>query len=59
MLAYIRGAKTTTGLRVKATLLEGEYLTSRNVTKRGLADLALRPHSVCPDWNYTFEPRCL
>lgn len=59
MLAYIRGTKTTTGLRVKAALLEGEYLTSRKVTKKELAELALRPHSVCPDWNYTFEPRCL
>jgi hypothetical protein len=59
MLAYIRGTRTATGLTVKAQLLEGEYLTSRKVTKGVLAELALRPHSVCPDWNYSIEPRLL
>ena len=57
MLAYIRGTRTATGLTVKAQLLEGQYLTSRKVTKRELGELALRPHSVCPDWNYSIEPR--
>jgi hypothetical protein len=57
MLAYIRGTRTTTGLTVKAHLLEGEYLTSRKVTKQELDGLALLPHPVCPDWNYSIEPR--
>ena len=57
MLAYIRGTKTESGLSVKAYQLEGEYLTSRKVTKGELDELALRPHSVCPDWNYTLQPR--
>src|SRR5205823_1121986 len=59
MLAFIRGTSTTTGLRVKASLLEGDYPTWRKVTKRELAELALRPHRVCPDWNYSIEPRPL
>ena len=59
MLAYIRGTSTVSGLSVKACLLEGEYLTSRTVTRRELDELSVRPHSVCPDWNYTLEPRRL
>ena len=57
MLAYIRGTKTVSGLSVRAYLLEGDYLTSREITKRELDALSLRPHSLCPDWNYTLEPR--
>ena len=57
MLAYIRGTKTVSGLSVMAFLLEGDYLTSRTVTKRELEGLSLRPHRVCPNWNYTLEPR--
>ena len=56
MLAYIRGTRTTAGLSVRAYRLEGEYLTARKVSTSELEELSLRPHSVCPDWNYTIEP---
>lgn len=57
MLAYIRGTTTKAGLSVKAQLLEGEYVTARKVSTKELEALSLRPHSVCPSWNYTIEPR--
>ena len=57
MLAYIRGTKTKAGLSVKASRLQGEYLTSRKVSAKELEGLSLRPHPICPDWNYTVEPR--
>ena len=56
MLAYIRGTKSASGLSVMASLLEGEYLTAPKIAKRDLDGLSLRPHTVCPDWNYTLEP---
>jgi hypothetical protein len=59
MLGYIRGTRTAAGLSVKAYLLKGEYLTAQKVTQRELDKLRLHPHSVCPDWNYTLEPRVL
>jgi hypothetical protein len=42
---------------VKAYRLEGEYLTSRKVSAKELQALSLRPHPICPNWNYTIEPR--
>jgi hypothetical protein len=59
MLGYIRGTTSSGGLVVNATLLEGEYLTSRTVTKKELDRLQLHPHTVCPNWNYTIEPTTL
>ena len=57
MLAYIRGTTTTTGLTVKAFLLEGVYETGQRVSDAEMKRLNLERHTVCPDWNYTFRPR--
>jgi hypothetical protein len=59
MLGDIRGTTSSGGLVVNTTLLEGEYLTSRTVTKKELDRLQLHPHTVCPNWNYTIEPTTL
>src|SRR5262249_11693132 len=56
MLAYIRGTTTTTGLTVKAYLDEGIYPKGQKVTRDQLRGLNARPHSVCPNWNYTIRP---
>ena len=59
MLAYIRGTSTTTGLTVKASLLDGNYYTSRKITKAEMDELSLHVHAVCPNWNYTIDPRLI
>jgi hypothetical protein len=56
MLGYIRGTTTTTGLNVKALLDEGFYRKGQKVTWQDVDKVNLKPHSVCPDWNYTISP---
>jgi DDE family transposase len=57
VLGYIRGTRTTTGLTVEAILLEGEYKKAQKVSRKGLQELNLERHTVCPDRNYTIRPR--
>ncbi len=57
MLAYIRGTETTTGLTVKASLLEGVYEKGQRVSDAEMKKLNLERHGVCPKWNYTIRPR--
>jgi hypothetical protein len=57
MLAYIRGTTTNTGLTVEAFLKEGAFPQGQKVSKTEMERLALKPHSTCPNWNYTMTPR--
>lgn len=57
MLAAIRGTVTTTGLQVKAFLVESVYQKGIQVTKTTMETLSIEMHSVCPRWNYTIKPR--
>ncbi len=57
MLGYIRGTSTATGLKVEAFLQEKIYKDGQSVSKEKMDGLNLRPHSVCPKWNYTISPR--
>lgn len=57
MLGYIRGTRTRTGLRVKAFIKKGIYKKGQKVTKGQFEEINLRPHLVCPEWNYTISPR--
>jgi Rhodopirellula transposase DDE domain len=57
MMAYIRGTKTTTGLRVQARLNEKKYKTKVKVSDEQMKGLNLQRHKVCPKWNYTIKPR--
>ena len=57
MLAYIRGTKTTTGLTVKASLVEGVYEKGLGVSDAEMKTLNLERHETCPNWNYTLRPR--
>lgn len=59
MLACIRGAKTATGLQVKATLIEDVYEKGIRLAKTALDTLCIEMHAVCPRWNYTIKPRLL
>jgi hypothetical protein len=53
---FIRNTTTQTGLRVTATTLEGDYPTGVKIAKREMEQLSIRPHNVCPQWNYTIRP---
>jgi Rhodopirellula transposase DDE domain len=57
LLAYVRGTKTETGLRVEARLNRGRYRTKIKVSDQEMRGLNLRRHRTCPQWNYTIKPR--
>ena len=57
LLAYLRGTTTTAGLVVRAERLDGVYPTGQRIPNREMKTLRLRPHDVCPAWNYTISPR--
>jgi hypothetical protein len=56
MLNYIRTTTTASGLRVKATLLKGDYLTGKKLSDTEMNAVNLRLHRVLPVWNYTISP---
>lgn len=57
MLGYIRGTSTSTGLTVKAVLLDNLYKKGQRVLRKDFEQLRLETHITCPDWNYTISPR--
>jgi hypothetical protein len=57
MLGYIRGTTTSTGLTVRASLDEGIYKRGLKVSRADMKLLNVKPHEVCPQWNYTISPR--
>jgi hypothetical protein len=59
MLGYIRGTTTSTGLTVRASLDEGVYKKGLKVSRADMELLNVKPHEVCPQWNYTISPRNL
>ena len=56
MLGYIRGTTTTTGLKVKAELLDRTYQTRIKVSDKEMAALNLTRRPICPQWNYVIRP---
>jgi Rhodopirellula transposase DDE domain len=56
-LAYVRGTKTETGLRVEARLNRRRYRTKIKVPDHEMQAVELRRHRTCPQWNYTIKPR--
>ena len=53
MLNFIRTTKTETGLRVRATLMKGNYPEGLKPTAADMKKLPIQPHEVLPNWNYT------
>jgi len=52
MLGYIQGTTTTTGLKVKAELVDRTYQTGLKVSDAEMAALNLTRRPICPQWNY-------
>lgn len=49
--------KTTTGLRVQATIFDKVYEKGLSVTDAAMKLLMIQKHDTCPNWNYTIRPR--
>jgi hypothetical protein len=59
VLDAIRHTSTTTGLRVRAQVLLGNYPVGCAVTDQEMATLEVEKHKICPPWNYTIKPRLM
>jgi hypothetical protein len=59
VLDAIRHTTTTTGLRVRAQVLPGNYPVGCAVTDQEMATLQVEKHKTCPPWNYTIKPRLM
>lgn len=54
---YISETTTHTGLKVRTHLVTTPYQSGVKVPDAVMAALNIRPHEVCPQWNYTIFPR--
>lgn len=57
LLNYIRGTTTTTGLTVKAFLLDRLFRKGRTVSQYDRDAICLERRSICPTWNYLIHPQ--
>lgn len=57
MLAFLRGTRTRTGLRVTARLDRRRYQKQIKVPDYEMKQLNLRRTRKCPQWNYTIKPQ--
>ena len=56
LLNYIRSTATTTGLRVRAHLVERRYEAGVKITDAEMRRLPVTKHDSLPRWNYTVAP---
>jgi hypothetical protein len=59
MLNYIQGTSTSTGLKVKAFLIDRLFQKGRQVSDETRKAIRLERRSVCPIWNYIIRPHFL
>ena len=57
ILNRIRTTKTSTGLRVKAYLIQKKYVKGVKISNKQMKELVLEKHETLPKWNYTLKPR--
>ena len=57
IIELISHTTTKKGLRVTATLDEGDYRKGIEISDKELETLNLKPHEFHPKWNYTIHPR--
>jgi len=56
LVAVIRATTTSTGLRVNATMLQGNFPKGLRVSEEEWATIRLHRHATCPNWNYAIKP---
>lgn len=59
MLNFIQGTTTSTGLSVKAFLVDHLFEKGRKVSDTARQAICLERRSVCPIWNYIIRPQPL
>jgi len=57
IVSLIASTRTTTGLRVRSEIDQGEYPKGVTITAEQMATLNIEPHTFHGDWNYTIHPR--
>jgi hypothetical protein len=57
VLGYINGTSLSSGFRVRASLLRGQFEKGKTVSKTEMERLNLEAGEICPQWNYTLRPR--
>ena len=56
VLKFIRSTKTSTGLKVRATLVKKRYSRGTKITNDQMEQVLLERHTARPDWNYSILP---
>lgn len=56
ILKYTRNTKTTTGLRVRATMVKKQYKTGIKAPDNYIDSINIKHHEVNSNWNYTISP---
>ncbi len=56
VLNYISSTETDTGLKIKAQLINKEYLKGLKISEEQMRELSLKRHTLRPNWNYSSCP---
>ena len=56
VLKYLRTTKTSTGLRVRASLIRKCYKKGIKISDEQMSELSIVSDDVIPTWNYTLSP---
>ena len=59
VLKYVRTTKTTTGLKVRARLVEKTYQKGEKISDPDMETLFLKRHITLPNWNYNLAPQIM
>lgn len=57
VMQALKNTTTATGLVVEAVLFEREYEKGLSASDDEMKSLNITKHSICSQWNYTFQPR--
>jgi len=56
VLKFIRTAKTTAGLKIRALLTNKKYAKGIKISDKQMKLIALKRYTLRPDWNYSISP---
>ncbi len=56
MLNYLRNTTTTTGLQVRAHLVQTDYEKGIKISDAQMKSLPMTRYDALPRWNYTIRP---
>jgi hypothetical protein len=56
VLKFIRTTKTAAGLKIRASLIKKHYCKGKKVSNEHMQQIALKRHTLRPNWNYSICP---